>query len=174
MAWNNPYMGVGNMNPYTNNYLPQTGYSQPLQQPYSPVPVSTMPQSQQANTQPNVAIQGRMVTSKEEALGVPVDFSGTPMYFPDMSHGVIYCKKFNLGTGAADFGEFRLVQPQSQSQEQTQQSTPVPTPQFVPLEDFQALQGTVSDLQKEIERLKKPTTSSNNGKAVKKDESDGK
>lgn len=174
MAYNpgmnyNPTGGMAPYSPYS--YMNYANGAAPVYTP-APLPVvnnNTM-QNQMPTNQPSVAIQGRMVTSREEALGVPVDFTGTPMYFPDMSHGVIYCKKFNMNTGAADFAEFRLFNPQPQSQE-VQQALPAPS--FVPMEDFQNLQDVVNGLQKEIEGLKKPT-SSNNSKGVKKDESDAK
>lgn len=84
----------------------------PAQQPYYQQMYPQMPQIQPAQTQvsQNPGLQGRMVTSREEALGVPVDFSGAPMIFPDMGHGVIYVKQFNPGTGSADLREFKVTE----------------------------------------------------------------
>lgn len=145
----------------------------PIQQPY----MAGMPQynnniqatAQQPQAAQNMALQGRMVTSKEEALGVPVDFLGNPMYFPDLAHNTIYFKRFNANTGCADFAEFRLVAPQPQPQQNEQQPAQVPTADFVPIQDFKDLKETVRNLQNEIERLKKPTS---NGKTVKKNDAD--
>lgn len=180
MAWNNnPYNNMVNngmpMNGYTPSYTPQVGYSniQPSMQlnQYTP-----QPQPQQMAQ--NVAIQGRMVTSKEEALGVPVDFLGQPMFFPDLAHGVIYLKRFNTNTGAADFAEFRICNPQPQPQPMPQNdSREENNASFVNVQDFQDLndmvsemQGTIANLEREIDRLKKPVNP-NSGKAVKKNES---
>ena len=81
------------------NYFP--GYQQQyMQQPY------------QGNYQQQPAqMNGRMVTSREEALGVPVDFNA-PVILPDLAHGVVYVKIFNQQTGAADFIEYRRADPQ--------------------------------------------------------------
>lgn len=51
------------------------------------------------------------VTSREEALAVIADPLSSGVLLPDLSHGVIYVKRFNTNTGASDFGEFALVQP---------------------------------------------------------------
>lgn len=174
MAWNNnPYNNMMNnnmpMNGYTPSYTPQMGFNnmQPSMQTNQFVP---QPQPQQMAPQ-NVAIQGRMVTSREEALGVPADFSGNPIFMPCLSEGKIYCKKFNMNTGASDFAEYRLVPtPQPQAQQDGNNMS------FTPLQDFQNLndmvsemQDTINSLQKEIDRLKKPANSST-GKVAKKDE----
>lgn len=90
----NPY-------PYSQNYSsgdPRLSYSSassPYPQPYA------QPQTPSAVCRP--------VTSKEEAVGVPVDFMGSLMVFPDMGHGKVYVKRFNSQTGSADFMEFAYV-----------------------------------------------------------------
>lgn len=56
-------------------------------------------------------LTGRMVTSREEALGVPADFQA-PVVMPDLAHGVVYVKVLNQQTGAADFLEYRRAEPQ--------------------------------------------------------------
>lgn len=79
------------------NYYP--GYQQPYMQ-----------QQYQSNyQQPAPQMNGRMVTSREEALGVPVDFNA-PVILPDLAHGVVYVKIFNQQTGAADFIEYRRAE----------------------------------------------------------------
>lgn len=176
MAWGNNASTYGNnmnmmnampMNAYAPAYNAPMGYVNNI--PNLPATQIAQPVQPQQMAQ-NVAIQGRMVTSKEEALGIPVDFSGQPMYFPDISKGVIYSKVLDMNTGAAKFSEYRLyIPPQEQPQENKGVS-------FVPLEDFQnlnemvsSMQDTIDSLQKEIDRLKKPANSAA-GKAVKKDE----
>ena len=114
-------------------------YQYVAQNPYYP---QMYPQVQPAQTpvSQNPGLLGRMVTSKEEALGVPVDFSGAPMIFPDVSHGVIYVKQFNPGTGAADIREYRISE------------THVPeTPAYATAADLEALR---DEFRKELEGLK--------------------
>lgn len=103
----------------------------------------------------------RPVASKEEALGVPVDFMGSPMFFPDLAHNVVYMKRFNTTTGAADIFEFHGQQEQPSAS----------APSFAPLDEFNAtketigqLKETILQLQNEIDQLKKPT-----GRAKKND-----
>lgn len=85
----------------------QTGY-----QGQGSMPNQAYVQSQPMNqpqTQTATGLVGRMVTSREEALGVPVDFAGGLMVFPDVSHGAVYTKVFNAQTGQAEFAEYRRV-----------------------------------------------------------------
>lgn len=62
-----------------------------------------------------------------------------------------------MQTGSADFGEFAQVIPAN--------NDPQKTALFASLEDFQNLQETVTNIQEEINRMKKPA-----GKAVKKND----
>lgn len=110
-------------------YQPQMGYQQPTYQ---------MPYQQQE--QPLFC---RAVTSREEALGVPVDFSGRPMTLLDTTHGKIWVKTFNPNTGSADLAEYRRVAPEQAE-----------TPAFVPMSDFQQLQGVVQQMAEEIQKLR--------------------
>lgn len=141
------------------------GLYQPAQNQYQPImnqPVQmNQPQNQGAQI-PNMQQPGgnsnffcRPVASREEALGVPVDFMGAPMFFPDLAHNVIYMKRFNTNTGAADVFEFHGAQ------EQTAAAS-----SFAPLDEFNAMKDTISKLQNEIEQLKKPAG------RVKKNDSD--
>lgn len=66
-------------------------------------------QGQYGQTSPQ--LNGRMVTSREEALGVPVDYT-MPIVMPDLAHGVVYIKLFNQQTGAADLIEYRRAETQ--------------------------------------------------------------
>ena len=148
--------------PYYGNYMPN--YYQPMQgnqyQPMNqPVPAQTAQQQPQQNVQSNFYC--RPVASREEALAVPVDFMGSPMFFPDLAHNVVYMKRFNTTTGAADIFEFHGQQGQ----------TTAPAPPFAPLDEFNTtketigqLKETILQLQNEIDQLKKPT-----GRAKKND-----
>ena len=133
--------------PYYGNYMPN--YYQPMQgnqyQPMNqPVPAQTAQQQPQQNVQSNFYC--RPVASKEEALGVPVDFMGAPMFFPDLAHNVVYMKRFNTNTGSADVFEFHG----------TQQEAPKDmAPAFAPLDEFMSMKDTIAQLTEEIERLKR-------------------
>ncbi len=56
-------------------------------------------------------LSGRVVTSREEAMGVPVDFTQGFTLMPDFAHGRIYAKVFNPNTGDAPLREFTLAEP---------------------------------------------------------------
>lgn len=94
------------------NYPPyaiQQGYQPMYQQGYQ-TPACLPAQSVgQPQPQAQTGLSGRMVTSREEALGVPVDFMGGLMVFPDVGHGAVYTKVFNAQTGQAEFAEYRRV-----------------------------------------------------------------
>lgn len=72
------------------------------------------------------------MTSREEAVAVIADPLSAGVLLPDLAHGVIYVKRFNPNTGASDFGEFQLVQPQAAPVEK-----PVETPEYVTRRDFE-------------------------------------
>lgn len=129
---------------------PDMGYPQPGG-PYQPVQPSPAPQG--------LSPASRLVTGREEAMGVAADFSGAPMVFPDVAGNRVFIKRWNFNTGSADFLEFVPVVQAQPPQEQ------IPAPAFVPLQDFQNLQDVVDNLRQEVDRLKKPV-----GKAVRKNE----
>lgn len=167
MAYGVPNYGMGNgYNPvYMQQQIPYNASSignytaTNMAQQMQP----TLPQN--AQMQANPSIQGRMVTSKEEALAVPVDFSGNPVFLADLAHGKIFVKKLNLNTGAADFAEFVLNVPQQEMQQQPQaQHETQQMPAFAKEQDLQELQSLVHSLQKELDELKKTSnTSSDKG-----------
>lgn len=142
--------------PYYGAY--PMGLYQPMQNQYQPM---NQPMNQPVQQQTAPATQSnfycRPVASREEALGVPVDFMGSPMFFPDLAHNVVYMKRFNTSTGAADIFEFHGQQEQPNA----------PALSFAPLDEFNAMKDTISKLQSEIEQLKKPT-----GRVKKTDVSD--
>ena len=144
--------------PYYSSY--PMGLYQPIQNQYQPM---NQPMNQPVQQQTTPATQSnfycRPVASREEALAVPVDFMGNPMFFPDLAHSVIYVKQFNTTNGTADLFEFHGQQKQTSA------------PSFAPLDEFNAtketigqLKETILQLQSEIDQLKKPT-----GRAKKND-----
>lgn len=150
-------------------------YTYPAYGAYNPVTPFAAPQvyqPQQTTQQPSQAIQAqgsvntqpaffcRPVASREEALGVPVDFMGAPMFFPDLAHNVVYMKRFNTNSGAADVFEFKLDVPREK-----QEQAPAQVAAFAPLDEFIDMKDTVQNLKDEVDRLKKPA-----GKAVKKND----
>lgn len=135
--------------PYYGNYM---NYYQPMNYQSANQPIANPQimgqQNMQQNGQPPAPQTNficRPVASKEEALGVPVDFMGNPMFFPDLAHNVIYVKRFNANTGAADVFEFRGEQMQTAQ-----------APSFAPLDEFNVMKETIQRLQAEIDQLKKP------------------
>lgn len=144
--------------PYYSSY--PMGLYQPIQNQYQPM---NQPMNQPVQQHTTPATQSnfycRPVASREEALAVPVDFMGNPMFFPDLAHSVIYVKQFNTTNGTADLFEFHGQQKQTSA------------PSFAPLDEFNAtketigqLKETILQLQIEIDQLKKPT-----GRAKKND-----
>ena len=103
--------------PYGYSY---TGYNFPT---YMPQPV----------TQPSQGISNasRIVGSKEEAVAIPTDLSGSFMVFPDVSHNRVYVKRLNPATGGSDLFEFvpAVAQPEAQ---------------YVTVEDFKAFKEEVT------------------------------
>ena len=132
--------------PYYGSYT--MGLYQPIQNQYQPM---NQPMQQQTTPATQSNFYCRPVASREEALAVPVDFMGNPMFFPDLAHGVIYVKQFNTTNGTADLFEFHGQQKQTSA------------PSFAPLDEFNAtketigqLKETILQLQSEIDQLKKP------------------
>lgn len=151
----------GGYPPYGTGYnMAQPYQNQMMMQPTSQMPIS----APQTASQPAQGISpvSRPVSNREEAVAAQIPFDGSISVFPDITHNRVYIKRWNMQTGASDFGEFAPVSPANADQNSEQASTA-----FVSLEDFQNLQGTVGNLQREIERMKKSTS---NGKAGKKND----
>ena len=126
------------MNYPTYPYMPNNGFQN----------ASNAFQNATAN-QPSQIANGfvcRPVTSREEAVATQVDFFGSGTVMPDLSHGVVYIKRFNQQTGGSDFYEF-VYQPHKEPEQ----------PKYVTLDDFE-------QLRKDVDALK--------GKKVKKNDSD--
>lgn len=146
--------------PYTQypQYL-QPGYGQTYQPQMPTIPA--MQQQVQPSQQPNQGFSqaSRPVASVEEAMGIPADFSGTPMIFPDITHDQVYVKRWNVQTGSADFAVYTRSQ-------QGQQNPAQQPPEFASVDELNNLKGLVEKLQSDIDKMKK------NGKVGKKDDTE--
>lgn len=126
--------------------FPAYGYQPQQPAGWAQQPMYYQPQQPQ-QPQPEQMLYCRMVTSPEEARGVPVDFSGRPMTFLDLPHGRIYVKAFDAGSGSAIFRAFGLI-------EEPKEETQAPAESFAPITAVQELQETVRRLEEEIKTLK--------------------
>lgn len=70
---------------------------------------------------------------------------GSPQFFPDIAHGVIYMKRLNSQTGSADIFEFK-----------TEHQQEAPQIAFAPMQDLMDLRDAVENLKGEVDKLKKP------------------
>lgn len=104
----------------------------PSYNPYQPYnPYQHVGYQQQTAPQPQSSFSCRPVTSREEALAMQTDFLSPGTVMPDLSHGVIYLKRFNPSTGSADFHEF-VARPQQDNE-----------PQYASAEEFRAFKADV-------------------------------
>jgi hypothetical protein len=122
---------------------PYGGY-QPMQMPQMQMPqmAPQMPQNGQFG-QGGLSPMSRPVSSREEAQATAADFSGAMMVFPDVAHGRVYLKRWNMQTGAADFMEFGPVEAVAEN---------ATTPEYVCLQTYQE---DMEKLRKELAGLKK-------------------
>lgn len=81
-------------------------YSYPYGGNYNPV-ATYMPPIQAQNMQSIIGNFCRPVATKEEAATAQVPFDGNPYVFPNLQHGEIYVKQFNINTGSTDFATYR-------------------------------------------------------------------
>lgn len=143
-------------------YNPAQPYGQGYQQPMYPQP--WQPRYGQQTYQPAPAYPQqmmirpvvRMVTSKDEAVTAQIEFDPTIInLFVDMAHGMIYSKRFNPNTGAADYDDYALVVPAQQQQaaqpapiqQQAAQPQQQPAmPEYVTVEAFHGLEGRVNEI----------------------------
>lgn len=126
--------------PQQMGYQPQI---QPMYQQYQQQYQPFQAQPQQAQQE---QFYCRPVASADEARGIPVDFSGRPMFFPHLNAGRIYLKVFDTGNGSAIFREFRLVEPEAEIQ--------APSVAFAPMSVVDELKQTISVLQDEVLQMK--------------------
>lgn len=120
---------------------PYGGY-QPMQMPQMPMPqmAPQMPQNGQMSGG-GLSPMSRPVSSREEAQATAADFSGAMMVFPDVAHGRVYLKRWNMQTGAADFMEFGPVV----------EAAEAPAAEYVCLQTYR---DDMERLQKELAELK--------------------
>ena len=109
-------------------YLGQAGY-QPMR-PMQPWPMAQM-QSQ--------SIPGRMVSSREEAQAIPMDYSAGAMFMPDLPHGVIYAKVVQQN-GEAPLFAFRMAPAEEKKKE----------PAYAAAEEVEALKAELRQLREEL------------------------
>lgn len=110
-------------------------YAAPRQQPVqNPVPVQMLSNA------------SRAVSSREEAQAVAADFSGAPMIFPDISHGRIYWKQWDINRGCANFVEFAPYQEPEEPKENQLDALN---------QRMSGFDNDLNTLREEIEKLKK-------------------
>lgn len=136
-------------------YPPQSDRQGP--QPSQPVPSSWGNQSGWTPVPP--AFSCRPVTSREEAVAVQVDFFGPGTLMPDLSHGMVYLKRFNPETGASDFLDFSYRPPQPAQP---------PAQPYDPRPEIESLRAELETLRGELEETKKAGAKKTGGKADEK------
>lgn len=157
MAYN-----YGNYPAFNPGYNPvQPFNNQPMTQIPPQMPIQA-PQTVQQMGQ-GISSASRPVSNKDEANAVQADFTGAMMLFPDLTHNKIYLKRWNMGTGVAEFSEFVPVMPEAVEQGQT-------APTFATTEQMDELKNLLGEIKTDIEQLKKPVATT--GKTVKKNDSD--
>lgn len=143
---------------YTPYFPSYGGYSQ--QGPYSPQnglfnqqtqPMQIHPQTLPGPSAAPQSAQGlspasRLVSSREEAVAAPADFSGALMMFPDITHNRIYTKCWNMQTGAADFIEFAPYVPEPVEA--------APSVEYATAADMQELRDYLDELYDELRTIK--------------------
>lgn len=78
-------------------------------------------------SQPQMMIKGRPVTSIEEARATSIDFDGSVFYFPDLANKRIYTKQINMD-GTPSFNVYELT------------NNPfISSPQYVTREEFNSV-----------------------------------
>lgn len=133
---------MANYPPY--QYQPQQmGYQPQMQPMYQQYQQYQQPAPVQQQTQEQFFC--RPVASADEARGIPVDFSGRPMFFPHLNAGRIYLKVFDTGNGSAIFREFRMVEPDAEAQQSVA---------FAPMSELEGLRAMVVELQNELRAMK--------------------
>lgn len=109
MAYFNGYQPAYTPNPGYPQSYPQMNYQQ-QRMDY----LQSMQQPQQAQ-QPG-DLQARIVTSREEAVASQVLPNGVPFIFYDPNRQMVYMKRIDPQSGAAEFADFGRVPPQQMQQ----------------------------------------------------------
>lgn len=94
-------------------------------------------QQQPAAVGQGISRDSRPVTSREEAVSIPADFSGSLMIFPDIQNNRVYIKRWNFNTGTAEVMEYVPAAAQTE-------------PKYITVEEFNAFKEAIA------KRLKKP------------------
>lgn len=129
--------------PYYAPYFGQQPYNFGSYGGATAAPAAPVQPAPQSSAQPGM-IMGRMVTSREEAVAVPADFSGTPVVMPDFPHGKIYVKFFNVNDGTSSVVDFTAPQ----------MAKPAAT-QYATMEDLEKLREEISAMRApRVKRLK--------------------
>lgn len=134
------------------NYItPSANYMATAPQLYQPMPQAQQPLYQPMYgmvrpQEPFQAVQGpivktRVVTSENEAMGVPVDFDASVLIMPDLPHGMIYAKQWNANDGSATFRKYRIVQDE---QPNVSNNIPNNANNYVTSEQLEAFKGDIS------------------------------
>lgn len=97
-------------------------------------------------TQPQMGIKGRPVSSIEEARAISIDFDGSVFYFPDLANRRIYTKQINMD-GTASLNVYEL-----------KNEPVVSSPQYVTREEFETTLAQLKQamLGKELESQSAP------------------
>lgn len=141
-------------------YFPNYGYNPGYAPQGRPVSFATAPWYASAQMQQNApgvpqtpAFTVQPVTRKEEALAVIADPMSSGVLMPDLDHGVIYVKRFNMNTGTSDFAEFLLQMPAAApvaAQEREEEKV-----EYVTADEFRRV---VEPLAREVAALRKGGT----------------
>lgn len=141
-------------------YFPNYGYPPAYGAQARPVSFAAAPWYAAAQMQQNAptapaaasapAFTVQPVTRKEEALAVIADPMSPGVLMPDLDHGVIYVKRFNMNTGTSDFAEFALQTPAAASQ--AAQEHAEPEVEYVTADEFKRV---VEPLAREVAALRK-------------------
>lgn len=68
---------------------------------------------QRQNTNYNLSLKGRPVSSIDEVRSIPIDFDGSIFYFPDLANNRIYTKQINIdGTASLSMYELKPIEQQ--------------------------------------------------------------
>ena len=130
-------------NGYQPAYAPNPGFQQYPQMNYQQQRMDYLQSMQQPQqTQQPGDLQGRIVTSREEAVAAQVLPNGVPFVFYNPNRQEVYLKRVDPQTGAAEFMDLARVPPP-----QTVQAQPV---QYATVDDIDALRGEISQLREMI------------------------
>ena len=95
--------------------------------PQPPSPYYSRTPAYVDQTQPQIGIKGRPVSSIEEARAISIDFDGSVFYFPDLANKRIYTKQINMdGTSSLNVYEWK-------------NDPVVNSPQYVTREEFETV-----------------------------------